>query len=131
MGVFTYATAGGRRVRVTGNGCSLRSGVVQERLDAELAERTAAEQQAKALKEAADSESAAALEGMRQALADAQQDAEQAQEQLEARRQEVGAPEAAAGCVRRACQPVSWQSCQACHTSLQNPDPFPDLHPHT
>ena len=88
---------------------------MQERLDAEVAERTAAEQQAEALRQAAGSESAAALEGMRQALADAtaaaQQDAEQAKAQLEARHQEVGAPEAAARRTQHACQPVLAESC--------------------
>ena len=90
---------------------------MQERLDAEVAERTAAEQQAKALRQAADSESAAALEGMRQALADAtaaaQQDAEQAKAQLAARQQEVGAPGAAAQHARRACQPAVAKSLRA------------------
>ena len=93
--------------------------MVQERLDAEVAERTAAEQQAAALKQAADSESAAALEAMGRALADAtaaaaaaQQDAEQATGQLEARQQEVGRG------AWRASEPVLAKSCEAASNLL-------------
>ena len=105
-------------MRPTVNGCSLRCRLLQERLDAEVAERNAAEQQAAALKQATDSESAAALEAMGRALADAtavaaaaQQDAEQAKGQLEARQQEVGAPKAASRCARQTYQVVSAKSC--------------------